>query len=108
MDEIRVVDIDRLARVVAGRVKIEGVEYDVLKAKGRTIQSIKAARAADTSERMFDAVRECIPTLPKDLEFELNMEQATAIFGIATAGVAAVEAMFPNVLRPDEGPTSPV
>lgn len=107
MEDVKVVDVDRLAQVVAGRAKIDGVEYDVLKAKGRTIQSIKTAQASDSAMRMFGAVRECIPSLPDGKEFELNLEQATAIFGISTAGVAAVEAMFPNVRRPAESPISP-
>jgi hypothetical protein len=107
MEETKVVDIDRLAGIVAGRARIDGVVHDVLKAKGRTIQSIRAARGSDSSAAMFDAVRKCVPSLPEGAEFDLTMEQATAIFGIATAGVAAVEAMFPNVLRPDADPTSP-
>lgn len=106
-DEVKVVNLDRLNNAVAGRVEVDKVKYDVLKATGRTIQSIRAARGAESSMAMFEAVRKCIPTLPDGREFDFHMEQATIVFGIATAGVEAVEAMFPNVLRPEKDPTSP-
>jgi hypothetical protein len=108
MDEIKVVDIGRLSKAVAGRITLDdGTTHDVLKATGRTIQSIRAARGADSSTAMFEAVRKCVPSLPAEAELDLTMEQATMVFGIATAGVAAVEAMFPNEPRPDADPTSP-
>lgn len=100
MAETKVFDIDRLRNRLAGRIKVDGVEHDVLQVKGGTYQSLRAAAPGEAMERVYRAVAEVCPSLTAEQVSALNLDQANAIIGIAGLGVEAVEKLYPNEESP--------
>ncbi len=99
MDE-KILDLGQI-RNRSGRVRLEdGTQHDVFPTKGRTYRGLRAATKEEAVDKVYAAAKECIPSATAEQIDELTLEQANAVLAIAGAGIAAVEALYPNAVSP--------
>lgn len=101
------IDIDRLKRSIAGPATINGVRHDVRQPTGRVIQKVRTATRETGTERLYEAVEACVPSLTADEVLDLTVDQVTGLWAIACGGIEAAKAMFPNVYGPEADQISP-
>ena len=103
------VDVDVIAAEYAGTITLFGATHQVKQADGHAYKFAKAA-AEGTADIMdgYAVARRLVPSLPEGRELDLTGAQINAILLVADQNIAAVEAAFPNAVRPTETtPSSP-
>lgn len=111
----RVLRLTELRSAIAGQVEDStGMAHDVHSITFEQHQGLMATNVADADAptvdemtRVKNLVAQLVPTLPKNELMQLNLEAAKAITAMATAGIAAVEAAFPNAVGPASTTISP-
>lgn len=106
--KIESVDVSRLRTLPVGHATVDGTRHVVLQPRGRVIQSVRTADKTNSTERLYAAVAQCVPTLGEDGVMDLTPNEVSAIWAIACGGIEAAHSMFPNVYGPaDASSTSP-
>lgn len=108
MSEKIVLRLADLRSVVAGQIQDSaGVVHDVRSITFEQHQSLIASDPdRDEMTRVQALVEQLVPTLAKAEVAVLSLEGAKAITALATAGIRAVEAAYPNAVGPASA-TSP-
>jgi hypothetical protein len=103
---LRVAEIQ--AEVVGQMESHTGAVHDVRPLTFDTYQRLTAADAtANSLLELRACVEAVVPTLTTEEVGQLTAASAQAILTLAGAGIEAVEAMFPNAVRPETPSTSP-
>jgi hypothetical protein len=104
----KILSIAELRKRTAGEMEFEdGERHDVLQMDFETHQRLSAVDdSPDSFAVLRDVVRKVVPSLRDEQIMGLTPEIAQAILTMSGAGIAAVERLFPNAVRP-EGQTSP-
>jgi hypothetical protein len=102
-DNGKILRIADLRAAIAGRMEdTASAPHDVLQMDFETHHDLKSAEgSADAIDVLRAAVRKVVPTLSDDEIAKYNMKQAEAILMLSGAGIAAVERLFPNAVRPE-------
>lgn len=106
--ERKVLYLDELRNRVAGQFDLDGKKHDVLQIDFETHQRLTASDGtADSLAAIRESVRKVAPTLTEEQLLGMNLDMAQAVLTLSGAGIAAVEVMFPNAVRPESSSTSP-
>lgn len=106
MPEATHIDLDALASGFIGEVKLFGAMRQVRQLDGGHYK--KAQHATQTGDVIacYEIAAWLLPDLTAEQIDQLNPHQVSALLARALGGVAAVEALYPNVIRPT-GETCP-
>ena len=102
----KIVRIDTIRATIVDEIEVDDAMYPVHQLTIGTHQRLAEAEAGNDYAVIRQAVKDVVPTLPDEKLARLTVDHAKAILFLAGSGIAAVEAMFPNVVSP-ESPTSP-
>ena len=100
-----VVSITTAKKKVIGQMEVDGVMYDVFQLNFDQSQRIDAAEGAEVLPTIHTIITEVMPMLPATTLGQVSIDDGKVIIAFAGAGVRAVEAMFPNAVKPED-PTS--
>lgn len=103
----KVVSLTQLRDPVAGHVELDGTTYAVRKLTGGQYERLSAMTADSPAVDAYNLVQEIVPDLPDEVRLALDKDLVAVIMTLASNGIKAVEALFPNGKSPETRSTSP-